>query len=40
MLKYTLSPMKSKIYTPLPYMMFELQPHPLIIKYALHFNLF
>jgi len=32
-------PLKRKMYTPLPYKMFELQSSPLIIKYALHFNL-
>jgi len=40
MLKYTLPPLKSKIYALLPYMMLELQLSPLIIEYALHFNLF
>jgi len=34
------SPLKNKIYTPLPYKIFELQPPPLIVKYTLHFNLF
>jgi len=32
-------PLKKKMYTPLPYNMLELQLSPLIIKYALHFNL-
>jgi len=32
-------PLKRKMYTPLPYKMLELQSSPLIIKYALHFNL-
>ena len=31
--------LKRKMYTPLPYKMLELQSSPLIIKYALHFNL-
>ena len=32
-------PLKRKMYTSLPYKMLELQSSPLIIEYALHFNL-